>query len=366
MWDTPGWLRVGLFVAAAAACANIPFFLHRWVWRHRRLEQLARLLARKHPRVGDQLLGIIELVHNEFEQARSPALCEAAIREVAQDAERRRFSRCGSHPRHRLWLLAGGRAAGRRRSACSPSSRPRPSMPGSGSWLPWGSTPRYTFTVLEKLPDRPGRRPRRAVFARPAAHEQDGVAAQAGGRPARRPAPGDGPAGRRAATTSSCRPQIDPGQLHVKIGDASQDVRIEPTLRPELTSIVASVALPAYLGHRRAAVEGRARRGGLAGAGKPGDVHRHGQPRAQQRRRSTASRSTPAGAAVSSPPAMIEGSRKIEFRWQDKLGLAGKEPFSLAITGREDEAPSLSCEDLPRQKVVLDTEQLELQGPGPG
>ena len=69
-WDTPGWLRLGLFVTAAAACANIPWALHRWVWRHRRLEQLARLLSRQHPRVGDQLLGIIELVRNDFEQAR--------------------------------------------------------------------------------------------------------------------------------------------------------------------------------------------------------------------------------------------------------------------------------------------------------
>ena len=33
----------------------------------------------------------------------------------------------------------------------------------------------------------------------------------------------------------------------------------------------------------------------------------------------------------------------------------------LSITGREDEAPSLSCEDLPRQKVVLDTELLSFK-----
>ena len=104
VWDTPGWLRVGLFVAAAVACANIPWALHRWVWRHRRLEQLARLLARKHPRVGDQLLGIIELVRNDFEQARSPALCEAAIREVAHDARRRDFRDAVPNPRHRLWI----------------------------------------------------------------------------------------------------------------------------------------------------------------------------------------------------------------------------------------------------------------------
>ena len=104
VWDTPGWLRVGLFIASAVACANIPWALHRWVWRHRRLEQLARLLARKHPRVGDQLLGIIELVRNDFEQARSPALCEAAIREVAHDARRRDFRDAVPDPRHRVWM----------------------------------------------------------------------------------------------------------------------------------------------------------------------------------------------------------------------------------------------------------------------
>ncbi len=57
VWDTPGWLRLSLFAAAAIGCANLPVALHRWVWRNRRLEQLARLLSRKHPRVGDQLLG---------------------------------------------------------------------------------------------------------------------------------------------------------------------------------------------------------------------------------------------------------------------------------------------------------------------
>ena len=48
----------------------------------------------------------------------------------------------------------------------------------------------------------------------------------------------------------------------------------------------------------------------------------------------------------------------MEFRWQDTYGLEGKEPFTLSINGRADEAPSLTCEDLPRQKVVLDSEML--------
>ena len=58
------------------------------------------------------------------------------------------------------------------------------------------------------------------------------------------------------------------------------------------------------------------------------------------------------------PSDLDRASRKIEFRWEDKLGLAGKEPFSVSIAAKADEAPSISCEDLPRQKVVLDTEQL--------
>src|SRR5271154_7061155 len=101
--ETPTWARFSLFAATVASCACVPLALHRWVWRNRRLEQLACLLARKHPNVGDQLLGIIELVRNDFEQARSPALCEAAVREVAKDAQRRDFSDAVPAPRHRLW-----------------------------------------------------------------------------------------------------------------------------------------------------------------------------------------------------------------------------------------------------------------------
>ena len=66
--ETPGWARLSLFGLTVASCACVPLALHRWVWRNRRLEQLARLLTRKHPLVGDQLLGIIELVRNDFEQ----------------------------------------------------------------------------------------------------------------------------------------------------------------------------------------------------------------------------------------------------------------------------------------------------------
>ena len=54
--------------------------------------------------------------------------------------------------------------------------------------------------------------------------------------------------------------QIDPGWLEVQIGDSVQRIRIEPTLRPELTSVVAEVSLPDYLG--RAGIQQKDVRGG--------------------------------------------------------------------------------------------------------
>src|SRR5438128_3708067 len=101
IWDTPAGVRTGIFVSALVGCALVPLALHRWIWRQRRLEQLARLLSRTHPSIGDQLLGIIELVGSESEQARSIALCEAAIQQVAEQAESRDFADAVPNPKHR-------------------------------------------------------------------------------------------------------------------------------------------------------------------------------------------------------------------------------------------------------------------------
>ena len=155
-------------------------------------------------------------------------------------------------------------------------------------------------------------------------------------------------------------PQIDPGWLEVKIGDATNRVKIEPTLRPELTSVVASVTLPDYLG--RPEGERKDVRGGAVSLVN-GSVATFSATASRELRSAQVDGQSlePAGATVTSAPAKIDGSRKLEFRWLDQFGLAGKEPFVLSITGREDEAPSLACEDLPRQKVILDTELLSFK-----
>jgi hypothetical protein len=358
LWDTPLWLRITLFVAAAVGCAQIPWALHRWVWRHRRLEQLARLVARKHPRVGDQLLGIIELVKNEFEQARSPELCGAAIREVAHDVGRRDFRDAVPTPRHRLWvsLVAVPTLAVLGLAALFPAA-------AANAWqrflLPWKVAPRYTFTMLEPAP---------AKLVVPHG-EPFSLKRTLAGKTVWRPVQGEARLGEQHPVVARLNegsyqfelpPQIAPAWLDLSIGDALERIRIEPTLRPELTQVFATVALPAYLG--RPQPERKDVRGGSLSLvqGSTATLAATASRELQSAQLDGQSIEVQCATMIGRP-ITVDGTRKFEFRWQDKDGLAGKEPFVLSIAGRDDEAPSVACEDLPRQKVVLDTELLSFK-----
>ncbi len=358
VWETPDWARLTLFVAAAIGCASIPVALYRWVWRNRRLEQLARLLARKHPRVGDQLLGIIELVRNDFEQARSRALCEAAVREVAEDARKRDFRDAVPNPRHALWL---GIAAVPALVAAGllglvPAA-------ATNAWqrlaAPWLHTPRYTFTRFDQLPERlvvahgepfslPVRLSDSTVW-----HPQQARATLGRQRPVTATL-------QNGVYTFEFPSQIDAGSLEVTIGDRSERMRIEPTLRPEITALTANVTLPAYL--KRPEPIHKDVRGGnvsLVNGSKATFTATASRPLSDGRV-DAESRSV-AGSSFSTEPVEVKGSRVLSFSWRDQFGLAGKEAFGLTITGRDDEAPTIACEDLPRQKVILDTELLSFK-----
>src|SRR5580704_8756580 len=356
--ETPGWARLSLFGLTVVSCACVPLALHRWVWRNRRLEQLARLLTRKHPLVGDQLLGIIELVRNDFEQARSPQLCVAAIRQVAEDSQKRDFRDSVPSPRHRLWVALAliPLAASIALLTIFPSA-------GINAWTrllaPWRATPRYTFAAVDKLPDP-------VVVAH---GEPISLAVHLAQQTITKPGEAFARVDERASVAAPLRegsyafdlpPQIAPAALQLAVGDWRQRVRIEPMARPELTSVTAQVSLPAYLGLPKTQTKD-VRSGTIS----PVKGSRN-QVAATASRELASSQvngqaQDPAGSTFTSPPVEVKGTGKLQLQWQDRLGLTGKEPFNLAIAGHEDEAPSLVCEGLPRQKVVLDSEMLSFK-----
>ncbi|WP_435020077.1 hypothetical protein TA3x_001633 [Tundrisphaera sp. TA3] len=354
-WDTPAGPRLGLFVAAVAALALVPLALHRWVWRNRRPDQLARLLSRKMPRIGDQLLGVIELARDDSEQARSPRLVAAAIAQVAEDARKRDFRAAAPDSRHRLWaglLLVPALATVALFALCPAAA--------SNAWArliaPWRDTPRYTFAALQPVPESlvvPHGEPFRfAVALAPGSawHPVD-ADTRIGGRP---PVVARLAGGRYEFDLPA---QVADARLEVRVGDASRVVAIRPMLRPELTGVEAEVTLPAYL--ERPAAERKDVRGGSITLVRG----------SQARFTATAGRElsyasvdlkalAPAGATVRTPAFMADAPRDIAIRWEDRHGLAGKEPFTIKLSGRDDEAPTLAVDGLARQKVVLDTELL--------
>lgn len=357
-WDTPRGVRLGIYVAALVSCAVVPVALHRWIWRQRRLEQLARLLGRKHPSIGDQLLGIIELVNSESEQARSLALCEAAIKQVAAQAQPRDFADAVPSPKHRRWavLAFGALAAGLALFALYPAA-------AANAWArflaPWRDTPRYTFAMVEQLPDK-------MVVAHGEPFSMTVTLAE---KTVSRPTQAEARVGVQAPVLApltagrygfELASQIEPAKLDLRVGDFTKRIHLEPTLRPELNGVEAEIALPDYLGRNKPLKKDV--RGGTMSLVKGSKLMLVATATRALASAKVDGRSVvPQGAAVVAPAARVDGDRQVEFQWQDQFGLSGKEPFVITITGRDDEAPTLTCEGLPARKVVLDTEHLSFK-----
>ncbi|HCQ34196.1 MAG TPA: hypothetical protein DIV54_11915, partial [Verrucomicrobiales bacterium] len=91
VWNTPPSIRLIILIGGTSLFTLFaPYWIHRWVFRHRREAQLARLIARKFPRLGDRMLGVVELQKQvESKEALSPELRAAAMEAVARQAEGR-------------------------------------------------------------------------------------------------------------------------------------------------------------------------------------------------------------------------------------------------------------------------------------
>ncbi|MFO0917227.1 MAG: hypothetical protein U0872_02810 [Planctomycetaceae bacterium] len=357
-WDTPPLVRAAMLLGAFSGAALVPWAAHRWVWKQRRLEQLARLLSRKHPSVGDQLLGILELAHDPAEQARSRTLCAAAIEHVAEHARKRNFRDAVPNPRHREYLslagLAGVLAIGL--FSISPAA-------GTNAWqrllTPWRDIPRYTFTLPRPLPDR-------LVVPHGEAYQWTVSLAS---ETRSRPSSGMIHIGPQPAVTAELRdgdyqfelpPQIEPTWLTLTIGDYFRRIRLEPMLRPELSSLAADIHLPDYLA-RPESIQKDVRSGTLAvvqGSQVSFTAHIGREVQAGQIDGEPANIT---GRQMTASPVVIQNSRQQTWEWTDVFGLSGREPFTISITAQPDEAPTLFCENLPRRKVVLDTETLSFR-----
>ncbi len=360
--DTPRTARLAILACALAVGLLVPRAIHRWVWGHRRLDQLARLLRARHPSLGDPLLSVIELARDLEEQSRSPALCAAAMQQVAGRAAQHDLNAAVPAAHLRFWGTTSVAAASIVWGLFA--LYPDASRNALQRLLAAGhDVPRYTFTRPAPLP------PVWIVPHGEPASIEVRLAPDSRWRPqsARLRVEGYPPveAGLEDGRYRFALPPLTSAALaELRVGDFYRSIEIAPTLRPELVRVEAQTWLPEYL-ERPDPPDTDVRSGAVAAVRGSrvvvrGEISRevqsvwigeHPISNANLNRFST----LPLDVDFDAP-------RDFQFRWLDHLGLEGGQPFSLTIEPVEDEPPTVVAQDLPKQAVVLDTEQLNFRG----
>jgi len=380
IWQTPGWARLIILLAGFSLFAGFaPYWLHRWVWRQRQENQLARLIAKRYPGLGDRLLGVIELqdqVGNE--DTLSPRLREAAMEAVAAEVAKRSLGDALPSQKHRRWaLVAFGLAM---ISAAAFFFTPRAGSNALRRWImPLSATERYTFTRLENPP----------VYRAVAFGEAFEILLSLSKDSEQRPAQAEGRYGLQPHVSASLNKgvyrfafpgQQDPGTITFRVGDLRHQVRVEPVPRPSMESVVAVVTPPEYLGIPEKtqdfksgviqAVEGSKIQIQLT-TNRPLARATFGPTRPQVIDETT--KNSPVyqpidgpleiSGLVSKTPSIAIGAVPFEipFTWEDQLGLAGESGFRLRVEALRDAVPTCYLQGIDRQKVMLPEETVDFE-----
>ena len=394
LFETSGAIRliillcgISLFVIFA------PYWIHRWVYGHRRENQLARLISRRFPRLGDRLLGAVELQsQNESVETLSPELRAAAMQSVTAEAAGRNLSMALPAARHRKWTLAVMILF--ILSVTGLVCMPEAGINSLKRWLmPLAQTERFTFTQLDISGiGSPQHIPYGESFSIVVPLSEDTN---------RQPATARARYGKgewiEAPLKNNAYTFTFPGQrakdiVRLEADDANYDLVFEPTIRPALKSIRASLKLPDYL--KREVIDVDLRSGfttALEGSEviiratadrSLSEAYAEIQtlPKDEDQRdttkidgvnppKETIETRRPAkidvkidGRNISTPPINIAShSVVIPLNWKDTYGLTAEKPINIRIEATKDQAPSTYIQGIDKQHIMLAEETLSFE-----
>lgn len=246
----PPLFRLAILLAGTSLAAIFaPYWVRRWVYGHRREEQLARLISKKFPKLGDRLLGIVELQdQHETREALSPELREAAMIHVANQAAKRDMNEALPYSRHKK--LAIGVAAGVAAIILGVAMSPKAGGNALKRWLmPLSDTEHYTFTQFDvsKMPNPKVVALGEAfTFEAPLKTDSDEKPATARARYNQQDWI-EASLGEDDVYRFEFTGQEDRGDITIEAGDASLDIEVSPNVRPGVQGFEALITLPEYL-----------------------------------------------------------------------------------------------------------------------
>jgi len=359
LFDTPTLLRVLILLTGMVGMVFfLPLKYYNWVWRHRSLEGIARLLQHKFPRFGNHVLGIVELASNRSDTSASPALVEAAMRQVDAEVAKHNLADAVPNPRHRRWAYAAGVPI--ILVVIGILVIPATSRNTLARWLtPWRNVERYTFAQLEGNADR-----RVVAYAEPFDVEtrlkedspwkpESGEARYADQTPI--VAERDG-----ASYKFQLPPQTKEGSVALRVGDARRSIPVEPKLRPALKDLTAKVQLPDYLQRQEPRIDDV--RGGIVNLVKGSTATLEATTTRELSEATLNNRPQKVdGARVTTEPISVETTTEMHLTWQDRFGLAAREPQVLRFEALNDEAPTVALSKLKNNQVVISNEVLAFE-----
>ena len=359
LFDTPMLLRgLILLTGMVGMVFFLPLKYYNWVWRHRSLEGIARLLQHKFPRFGDHVLGIVELASNRSDKSASPALVAAAMRQVDAEVAKHNLADAVPNPRHRRWAWAAGIPI--ILVVIGILVIPATSRNTLARWLtPWRNVERYTFAQLEGNADR-----RVVAYAEPFDVEtrlkedspwkpESGEARYADQTPII--AERDG-----ASYKFQLPPQTKEGSVALRVGDARRSIPVEPKLRPALKDLTAKVQLPNYLQHQEPRIDDV--RGGIVNLVKGSTATLEATTTRELSEATLNNRPQKVdGARVTTEPIAVETTTEMHLTWRDRFGLAAREPQVLRFEALNDEAPTVALSKLKNNQVVISNEVLAFE-----
>jgi hypothetical protein len=362
--DTPKALRAALLLAGLAGAAWFAVrWCRSWVWQRRDLRALSNVVQHGHRRLGDRLLGIVELAEEKQRPANmSLALARAAIRQVSADAAKFDFLEVVNARPARLAAFA--LAAVLVPVAFAFGVAPAAGWNALQRWAaPIAGIPRYTFIALENVP---------AQLVVPHGEPFE-LVAKVNYRSFWKPA---NASGRFELQTKLSAPvkngsvkltipgQTQNGSLRVRLGDATHTIAVKPLHRPALKQLAANVTLPDYLQYPPTnqivqnatlpVLEGS--RVTLAGTAT--------RPLASAE--VTVDKTEPvslllSGEKFNSGSLKLDTSSQATFDWRDEFGLKPIAPWLLALRPTKDGAPRVDLGDLPLELSILETDVLPLR-----
>ena len=359
IFDTPTLLRVLILLTGMVGMVFfLPLKYYNWVWRHRSLEGVARLLQHKFPRFGDHVLGIVELASNRSDQSSSPALVEAAMRQVDEEVAKHNLADAVPNPRHRRWAYAAGVPI--ILVIIGIVVIPATSRNTLARWLtPWRDVDRYTFAQLEGNTDR-----RVVAYA-----ESFDVEARLKDDSPWKPESGQAQytdqtpivAERDGASYKfQLPPQTKEGSVALRVGDARRSIPVEPKLRPALKELTAKVQLPDYLKRQEPRIDDV--RGGIVNLVKGSTATLEATITRELSEATLNNRPQKVdGTRVMTEPISVETTTEMHLTWQDRFGLTAREPQVVRFEALNDEAPIVALSKLKNNQVVISNEVLAFE-----